>query len=531
MRKIRERIRKIYRKHTPSVKVPLIILMVMFCMIPLLVESRILASSSRQSQVERRIIDVQNQCQILSNKMSRTGYLTNSVVDNAAIDTELSLLSDIFSGRILIVNSGFKIVEDTFSLSKGKTLISNEVIRCFQGENTSRYDSLKHYFVLAIPIPEFEQETGTITTGKTAGVMIVTASTESMYSLEDSLNDKASLYEMMIFVILLILAVLSVHFIMIASIRRVGEGNLDEDVNEEAYRETKQISETINKTLEKLKAVDQSRQEFVSNVSHELKTPITSIRVLADSLMGMEDTPKELYQEFMHDISDEIDRESKIIDDLLTLVRMDKASSGLACSQVQINGLIEMVLKRLRPIARKRNIELIFESKRDVSADIDEVKFSLAVNNLVENAVKYNKEDGWVRVTLDADHKFFYVKVSDSGMGIPQESLDYIFERFYRADSSRGEQSGFGLGLSIADTIAREHKGSLRAESDAVSTRFIFTLPSVDKGKHSFSELKQHPASFSSLPGGSPAASSASLSRRFRFRKTPKDFPASKNGR
>ena len=109
MRKIRERIRKIYRKHTPSVKVPLIILMVMFCMIPLLVESRILASSSRQSQVERRIIDVQNQCQILSNKMSRTGYLTNSVVDNAAIDTELSLLSDIFSGRILIVNSGIGI--------------------------------------------------------------------------------------------------------------------------------------------------------------------------------------------------------------------------------------------------------------------------------------------------------------------------------------------------------------------------------------------------------------------------------------
>ena len=121
MRKIRKWIREIYRKHTPSVKVPLIILMVLFSMIPLLVESRILASSSRQSQVERRIIDVQNQCQILSNKMSRSGYFTNSVVDNAAIDTELSLLSDIFSGRILIVNSGFKIVEDSFSLSK-KTL-------------------------------------------------------------------------------------------------------------------------------------------------------------------------------------------------------------------------------------------------------------------------------------------------------------------------------------------------------------------------------------------------------------------------
>ena len=479
MRKIRERIREIYRKNTPSVKLPLII--------PLLVESRILARSSRQEQVERRIIDVQNQCQILSNKMSRSGYLTNSALDNAAIDTELSLLSDIFSGRILIVNSGFKIVEDTFAISDGKTLISDEVIRCFQGENTSRYDSLKHYFVLAIPIPEFEQETGTITTGKTAGVMIVTASTESMYSLEESLKDKASLYEMMIFVIVLIVTILSVHLIMkpfgtlIASIRRAGDGNLDEDVNEEAYRETKQISGTINKTLEKLKAVDQSRQEFVSNVSHELKTPITSIRVLADSLMGMEDAPKELYQEFMHDISDEIDRESKIIDDLLTLVRMDKASSELSCTQVQINGLIEMVLKRLRPIARKRNIELIFESKRDVTADIDEVKFSLAINNLVENAVKYNKEDGWVRVTLDADHKFFYLKVADSGIGIPAEFKERVFERFYRVDKARSrETGGTGLGLAITRSVVLMHHGAIRVDSvEGEGSTFMVRIPLI----------------------------------------------------
>ena len=487
MRKTRERIREFYRKHTPSIKIPLVILMVLFCMVPLLVESRILASSSRQDQVENRIIDVQNQCQILSNKMSRGGYLTNTAVDNAVIDTELSLLSDIFSGRILIVNSGFKIVEDTFSLSEGKTLISGEVIRCFQGENTSRYDSLKHYFVLAIPIPEFNQETGVLTTGKTAGVMLVTASTERMYSLEESLKDKASLYEMLSFVILLILAVLTVHFIMkpfgslIASIRRVGEGNLDEDINEEAYRETKQISETINKTLEKLKAVDQSRQEFVSNVSHELKTPITSIRVLADSLMGMEDAPKELYQEFMHDISDEIDRESKIIDDLLTLVRMDKASSGLSCSQVQINGLIEMVLKRLRPIARKRNIELIFESKRDVTADIDEVKFSLAVNNLVENAVKYNKEDGWVRVTLDADHKFFYLKVADSGIGIPAEFKERVFERFYRVDKARSrETGGTGLGLAITKSVILMHHGAIRVDSvEGEGSTFMVRIPLI----------------------------------------------------
>ena len=125
-------------------------------------------------------------------------------------------------------------------------------------------------------------------------------------------------------------------------------------------------------------------------------------------------------------------RESKIIDDLLSLVKMDKSEAELNISQSNIYTLVEQILKRLRPIANKQKVELIFESIREVTADVDEMKLSLAITNLVENAIKYNKEDGWVRVTLDADHKFFYIKVSDSGIGIPEEAQDRIFERFYR---------------------------------------------------------------------------------------------------
>ena len=203
--------------------------------------------------------------------------------------------------------------------------------------------------------------------------------------------------------------------------------------------------------------------------------------MLADSLMGMEDAPKELYQEFMSDISDEIDRESKIIDDLLTLVRMDKASAEINVAQGNINGVIEMILKRLRPIARKRNIELIFESMRDVTADIDEVKFSLAVNNLVENVIKYNKEEGWVRVTLDADHKFFYIKVADSGIGIPEELKDRVFERFYRVDKARSrETGGTGLGLAITKSVILMHHGAIRVEStEGVGTTFMVRIPLI----------------------------------------------------
>lgn len=485
MRAYRQTLSEFYKKHTPSIKLPLIIVIMVFCMIPMLIEGRVLARASRQDQIERRIIDVQNQCQILSNRISRSGYMTNSVVDNAATDTEISALADIFYGRILIVNSGFRFLKDTFSLSEGKICISEEIIRCFQGESTSTYNTEKQYFMIAIPIPENIQSADVSASGKPAGVMVVTASTESMFALEEELIDKMYLYMLIIFVLLLILVFFAVRFLVhpfetiVASINRVAAGNMDVDITEETYRETKGISRAINSTLTRLRVVEESRQEFVSNVSHELKTPITSIRVLADSLMNMEDAPKELYEEFMSDISDEIDRESKIIDDLLTMVRMDKTSQEISFAQTNINDLTAAILKRLRPIARRRNIELIFESIREVIADVDEVKLSLAISNLVENAIKYNRLDGWVRVTLDADHKFFYLKVADSGIGIPEEFQSKIFDRFYRVDKARSrETGGTGLGLAITRNVILMHHGTVEVEStEGTGTVFTVRIP------------------------------------------------------
>ena len=148
-------------------------------------------------------------------------------------------------------------------------------------------------------------------------------------------------------------------------------------------------------------------------------------------------------------------------------------------SQVNINALVEQILKRLRPIAAKRNIEITLESMREVTADIDEVKFSLALNNLVENAIKYNKEDGWVRVNLDADHKFFYVKVSDSGVGIPEEFCNKIFERFYRVDKARSrETGGTGLGLAITKSVVQMHQGAIKVKSkEGEGSTFTVRIP------------------------------------------------------
>ena len=127
---------------------------------------------------------------------------------------------------------------------------------------------------------------------------------------------------------------------------------------------------------------------------------MTSMKVLADSLLEMKEAPVEMYQEFMQDIAKEIDRENQIITDLLSLVKMDKNAQNLNIRTVNINELLEQTLKRLRPIADKKNVEMVMESFRPVSAEIDEMKFTLAISNLVENAIKYNHDNGWVTYLL-----------------------------------------------------------------------------------------------------------------------------------
>jgi signal transduction histidine kinase len=230
-----------------------------------------------------------------------------------------------------------------------------------------------------------------------------------------------------------------------------------------------------------MKVMDDSRQEFVSNVSHELKTPLTSMKVLADSINSMPDAPIELYQEFMGDIGTEIERETKIINDLLALVKMDKSAADVNITSVNINELLEQILKRLQPIADKQQVELVLESFRPVTAEVDELKITLAITNLIENGIKYNRTDGtgWVHVTLNADHQYFYLKVEDSGIGIPEASLEQIYERFYRVDKSHSSGiSGTGLGLAITRSCVLMHRGAIKVHSvEGEGTTFDVRIP------------------------------------------------------
>ena len=151
----------------------------------------------------------------------------------------------------------------------------------------------------------------------------------------------------------------------------------------------------------------------------------------------------------------------------------------LNITSVNIGDLAEIILKRLRPIARKKDIELTLEEKREVIADVDEVKMSLIMTNLVENAIKYNKEHGSVTVTLDSDFQNFIFTVGDSGCGIPEESLPFIFDRFYRVDKSHSREiGGTGLGLAITRSAVLLHRGTIGVVSEeGTGSTFTVTIP------------------------------------------------------
>ena len=428
--------------------------------------------------VELRTAEIQNQCTILSNQLNNFGYLTDT--SSEVINASLTQLTDIYNGRVVIVDKDLKVVKDTYDLDEGKTDVSENVIRCMRGERTSHYDKTNHYIEVTSPITERGGD-------QVAGVILASVSTDGIEVTRQVLYTHGGVS---VGILMALLAMFSVFLAnrMVLPLRRitgaienVTEGYSDDVLHVDTYTETEQLCEAFNKMLGRLKLLDESREEFVSNVSHELKTPMTSMKVLADSLLEQEGVPVEMYQEFMQDIAKEIDRENRIITDLLSLVKMDRSGQTMNIETMNINDLLEQILKRLKPIAEQKNVEMVMESFRPVIAEIDEMKFTLAVSNLVENAIKYNRENGWIHVSLNADYKYFYIKVEDSGIGIPAADQDHIFERFYRVDKSHSREiGGTGLGLAIARNAVIVHRGSIKVHSiEGEGTTFTVRIPLI----------------------------------------------------
>ncbi len=443
----------------------------------ILIFGQVLEHTYSTKVLDQKISQAQLQCNKLMNQVIAQDFHFDDGTDT--VNADMEQLANVLDGRIMVVDDSFRVVKDTYAFDEGKYLITENVLHTMKGAGTTSTRRSDRYMELYMPVEDGRD-------GTVRGVIVASTSIKDMEETAGQINDQANVLYAMFFIVIILLGVLLAYLAgkdfrrLNRQIRHISEGNMDETIHvTHAYSEIRDMAEGFNDIIGKLQTLENSRQEFVSNVSHELKTPITSMKILADSLVADPDAPVELYQEFMQDIRDEIDRENRIINDLLSLVKMDKKASELNIESVNINGLLETLLKRLRPLALERNIELVFESIRPVTAEIDEVKLSLAISNIVENAIKYNVDGGWVRVSLNADHQYFFVKVQDSGIGIPEESQEQIFERFYRVDKVRTQEtSGTGLGLSITRNAIRMHNGNIKMYSrEGEGTTFTIRIP------------------------------------------------------
>ena len=459
-----------------SLRFQIFLLLLLFGIAPgFLVRAGLLSAYERRA-VEVQTSDITSQARLLATQIAGSNYLQE--LSSESVSTQLDQMSTMYDGRILLINSAFEIVEDTYQLDEGKVILTEDVIRAHRGETMQTYDNEFHYIEVILPITD-------PATSNVLGEMLVSVSTDSVELNLAYLQQWALLLQLLL-AVGIIVAGFALSGIMTKplkrlakSIRDVHDGYENDFKGVDTYYETAAISTACNGMLRRLQILDETRQDFVSNVSHELKTPLASMKVLADSLIGQEDVPVEFYREFMSDIGEEIDRESKIIDDLLSLVKMDKTSANVNITSVNMNELMELIMKRLRPIARKQNVDLVLESFRPVIAEVDEVKLTLALSNLIENAIKYNKPEGWVHVSLNADHQNFFVTVEDNGIGIPEDAQDHIFERFYRVDKSHSREiGGTGLGLAIAKNAIILHRGAIRVHSkEGEGTTFTVRIP------------------------------------------------------
>lgn len=258
----------------------------------------------------------------------------------------------------------------------------------------------------------------------------------------------------------------------------LSQGKLDYKVDVKSKDEIGKLANAFNKMSYSLMKIDEERKRFVSDASHELKTPLASVKALIESLINSRSQDIAFYKEILQDVNGEIDRMTRLVNDLLELARLDKIKSP-RIKRVEVSEVISDVIDSLAPLAESKNVNLTFNGKEKVFAEVDPDRFYRMAYNIVENGIKYTHEGGNVLVDLDEDEDNIYLAISDNGIGISEEVLPKIFDRFARGDTARSKKNGgFGLGLAIAKEIIDMHEGKVTVESKVgEGTTFKIVLP------------------------------------------------------
>ena len=398
-------------------------------------------------------------------------------------------------GRLLAVDMDGKVQADTFGARSGQRLsIPETVAVLLHGEKSAfgihRVDSESGVSYVAVASAAMEQS------GETLGALVLSLPVDELQTALETVKRQL----MTVFLIVAGAAMAAALMLSLQrepnpadisgmltrpvkaltqTIRRMGKGDLSARVNVRTSGELKELAESYNAMAEQIEHLDKSRSQFVANASHELKTPLATMKLLLENMLYQPDMPQELRTEFMQDINHEIDRLSGIITDLLTLTQMDSHSSPLRVTKVDLSALTEETVHTLQIAAEQKGQTLTADIAPGITLDGDSGKLMQIFYNLTDNAIKYTPENGHIAVRLAQSGANVLFAVTDDGIGIPEEDQKHIFERFYRVDKARSRATGgTGLGLSIVRQLAAMHGGTVSVSSQpGQGATFTVTLP------------------------------------------------------
>lgn len=427
------------------------------------ISQKLFYSSKESSMIER--------CQLAAASIAELDVINQSTITDA-----VRQMGNLNVTRMLVTDASGLTIFDSAEDAVGKISILPEVMQALKVNDvfTWHYEDGAMYSRAACPIISFRTVIGC--------VYIVDYDAEQGALIQSLQNNILTIS--IVFEILLILFSLffskafsgRLHRIM-DSIRTIRHGDYSKKVNVGGNDELTVLGDEFNEMAEKLKAAENQRRQFVSDASHELKTPLSSIKLLSDSILQNE-MDIETIREFVSDIGNEADRLNRMSEKLLSLSKIE-SENNIDCEITYIAPTIEKVARMLSAVAQQRSISIKTEVIEDCPILVLEDDLYEIIFNLSENGIKYNKDGGTLSIRLERNDENAILQITDTGVGIPQEAQAHIFERFYRVDKARSRQSGgSGLGLSIVKDMVERNNGSITVSSQiGIGTTFTLTFP------------------------------------------------------
>jgi len=385
------------------------------------------------------------------------------------------------SSRVMIIGPDSRVLVDAYGELNGTQINNAELEKSFAGQSVAivKEGALGSVLYVYVPIASAGQRGGS--PHEIVGVAFIANSLEDLREKQQIIAERLIGGSLLMSLLSLPLAVYFAFGIstplarLTAGAKQMAAGALGTTVRPSGDQEVHALGEAFNTMSLRLASLEDARRKFVSDASHELRTPLASMKALIAPLVGDERVEHAVVRDFLSEIDSELDRLSRLVDDLLQLARLDSRPT-LQLTMFDLSALIRRVINSLSPLAEERGIMVSMGEMPPTPIVADEGRLHSALLNVVDNAIKFTRTAVWVTLEAGPDFK---VRVTDDGLGIPPAAVDRLFERFYRVDEARARHTGgSGLGLAIAWEVVNLHHGSISVASElGQGTTITINLP------------------------------------------------------